>query len=94
MNFPRNPGVGQRHCRARTRSRYPSRLRGDCHAHVWFEVSGSHNMVSPVRRLGWDRDPGDSQIVVCDIRTADVVAVGVPGANAADAFRHPFRYLP
>ena len=44
--------------------------------------------------LEWDRDTGDTQIVVQDNRAAIEVAFGVPGAKAADAFRHPFRYLP
>ena len=43
--------------------------------------------------LEWDRDTGDTQIVVRDARAASIVVVGVPGANAADAFRHPFNYL-
>jgi hypothetical protein len=34
--------------------------------------------------LEWDRDTGETQIVVADIRSA----------NAGDAFRHPFRYAP
>jgi hypothetical protein len=34
--------------------------------------------------LEWDRDTGETQIVVADIR----------GANAGDVFRHPFRYAP
>jgi carotenoid cleavage dioxygenase-like enzyme len=44
--------------------------------------------------LEWDRDTGATQIVVQDARDAQVVAFGVPTANAADAFRHPFRYAP
>ena len=44
--------------------------------------------------LEWDRDTGDTQVVVYDSRTAIEVVVGVPGAKAADAFRHPFRYQP
>jgi hypothetical protein len=43
--------------------------------------------------LEWDRDTGETQVVVYDSRTAMEVAFGVPGAKAADAFRHPFRYL-
>jgi hypothetical protein len=44
--------------------------------------------------LEWDRDTGDTQVVVYDTRAAIKVAFGVPRAKAADAFRHPFRYLP
>lgn len=44
--------------------------------------------------LEWDRDTGDTQVVVYDSRAAIEVAFGVPGAKAADAFRHPFTYLP
>jgi carotenoid cleavage dioxygenase-like enzyme len=44
--------------------------------------------------LEWDRDTGDTQVVVYDSRRAMEVVLGVPGAKAADAFRHPFRYLP
>jgi carotenoid cleavage dioxygenase-like enzyme len=44
--------------------------------------------------LEWDRDTGDTQLVVYDTRSAIEVVLGVPGAQAADAFRHPFRYVP
>jgi hypothetical protein len=44
--------------------------------------------------LEWDRDSGQTQIVVLDARCDGLLAFGVPGANAADAFRHPFRYAP
>jgi hypothetical protein len=44
--------------------------------------------------LEWDRDSGQTQIVVLDSRSDGLLAFGVPGANAADAFRHPFRYAP
>ena len=44
--------------------------------------------------LEWDRDTGNTQVVVYDTRTASEVVLGVPGTKAADAFRHPFRYLP
>jgi hypothetical protein len=42
--------------------------------------------------LEWDRDTGDTQIVVADIRDESVLVFPVPGANAGEAFRHPFRY--
>jgi hypothetical protein len=44
--------------------------------------------------LEWDRDTGQTQIVVADLRDASLLVVPVPGANAGDAFRHPFRYAP
>ena len=44
--------------------------------------------------LEWDRDTGETQIIVQDDRTANILVFGVNGASAADAFRHPFRYLP
>jgi hypothetical protein len=39
-----------------------------------------------------DRDRGDSQIVVADIRDESLLAFPVPGANAGEAFRQPFTY--
>jgi hypothetical protein len=42
--------------------------------------------------LEWDRDTGQTQIVVADIWDANLLVFPVPGANAGDAFRHPFRY--
>jgi hypothetical protein len=44
--------------------------------------------------LEWDRDTGETQVVVDDIRTDSALVFGVPGADAGDAFRHPFRYAP
>jgi hypothetical protein len=44
--------------------------------------------------LEWNRDTGQTQIVIHDPRTASHTVFGVPGAHAADAFRHPFRYAP
>lgn len=44
--------------------------------------------------LEWDRDTGQTQIVVHDTRSEGLVAFGVPPASAADAFDHPFRYAP
>jgi hypothetical protein len=45
-------------------------------------------------RLEWDRETGNTQIVVHDARHDGLIAFGVPAVNAADAFRHPFRYAP
>lgn len=43
--------------------------------------------------LEWDRATGNTQIVIDDVRTPGQIVVGVPGSKAADAFRHPFRYV-
>jgi hypothetical protein len=40
-----------------------------------------------------DRDTGETQIVVADIRDESLLVFPVPGANAGEAFRHPFRYV-
>jgi hypothetical protein len=45
-------------------------------------------------RLEWDRDSGQTQIVVQDARSDGLIAFGVPPVSAADAFLHPFRYAP
>lgn len=45
-------------------------------------------------RLEWDRETGETQIVVHDALTENVTAFVIPPAHAADAFRHPFRYAP
>jgi hypothetical protein len=42
--------------------------------------------------LEWDRNTGETQIVVADIRDESLLVFPVPGANAREAFRHPFRY--
>ena len=44
--------------------------------------------------LEWDRDTGETQIVVTDVRDANPLVFAVPGANVGDALRHPFRYAP
>ena len=44
--------------------------------------------------LEWDRDTGDTQMGVADIRDASLLVFLVVGANARDAFRRPFRYAP
>jgi hypothetical protein len=44
--------------------------------------------------LEWNRDTGETQIVVDDNRTVILFVFPFPGANAGDAFRHPFRYTP
>ena len=44
--------------------------------------------------LEWERNTGETQIVVSDMRNACQLVFPVAGANAGDAFRHPFRYAP
>jgi hypothetical protein len=44
--------------------------------------------------LEWNRDAGNPRIVVADSRDESLLVFCVPGANAGDAFRHPFRYAP
>jgi hypothetical protein len=44
--------------------------------------------------LEWNRDTGQTRIVIQDTRMASHTVFGVPGAYAAEAFRHPFRYAP
>ena len=44
--------------------------------------------------LEWNRDTDDTQVVIADCQTERLFVVPVPGANAGDAFRHPFRYAP
>jgi hypothetical protein len=41
--------------------------------------------------LEWGRDTAETQIVVADIRDESLLVFPVPGANAGEAFRHPFR---
>ena len=43
-------------------------------------------------RTEWDRDTGEIQIVVAEIRDASLLVFPVPGTNAGEAFRRPFRY--
>jgi hypothetical protein len=44
--------------------------------------------------LEWDRDTGATQIVVQDARDASVIVFGIQSADAADAFRHPYVFIP
>jgi len=43
--------------------------------------------------LEWDRDTGATQIILEDARDASVIVYGVRSADAADAFRHPYRFI-
>jgi hypothetical protein len=60
---------------------------------MFIELDTRHNDGLTVR-LEWDRDSGETQIVVDDARTRTITAFVVPAVSAADAFRHPFRYAP
>ena len=60
---------------------------------VFVELDTRHSDGFTVS-LRWDRDTGQTQIVVNDARTASDTVFGVPQVNAADAFRHPLRYAP
>jgi hypothetical protein len=59
---------------------------------VVFIELGTRQDADDTVALEWDRDTGETQIVVADIRDECLLVFPVPGANAGDAFRHPFRY--
>jgi hypothetical protein len=44
--------------------------------------------------LQWNRDTGATQIVLEDARDASVIVFGIPSADAGDAFRHPYMFIP
>ncbi len=44
--------------------------------------------------LEWDRDTGATQIVIEDARDASAMVFGISSADAADAFRHPYMFIP
>ena len=44
-------------------------------------------------RLWWSSSTGRVQITVADHRGGDHLVVDVDGADALDAFRHPFAYV-
>lgn len=60
---------------------------------VFVEVDTRHTDGLTIS-LEWDRDTGQTQIVIDDAQTARQTVVGVASVNAADALRHPFRYAP
>jgi hypothetical protein len=60
---------------------------------MFVELDTRHNDGLTVR-LEWDRDTGQTQVVVLDTRSDGLIAFDVPPVNAADAFRHPFSYKP
>ncbi len=44
--------------------------------------------------LEWDRNSGETQIVVADGGASSPLVFPVLGESAGEAFRHPFRYAP
>ena len=62
-------------------------------ASVFVELDTRHDARYTVS-LEWDRDTGETQIVVADSGASSVLVFPVPGENAGEAFRHPFRYAP
>jgi hypothetical protein len=60
---------------------------------VFVELDTRHDARYTVS-LEWDRNTGETQIVVGDSGTSSVLVFPVPGENAGEAFRHPFRYAP
>ena len=44
--------------------------------------------------LEWDRDTGETQIVVADSGASSLLVFPVARENAGEALRHPFRYAP
>ena len=60
---------------------------------VFVELDTRHDARYTVS-LEWDRDSGETQVVVADSGTTNLLVFPVAGNNASDAFRHPFRYAP
>jgi hypothetical protein len=60
---------------------------------VFVELNARHNDGYTVS-LEWDRDTGNTRIVVADSQDECLLVFCVPSANAGEAFRHPFRYAP
>jgi hypothetical protein len=60
---------------------------------VFVELDTRHDARYTVS-LEWDRNTGETQIVVDDSGTSSVLVFRVPGEKAGEAFRHPFRYAP
>ena len=59
---------------------------------MFLELDTRHNEGLTVS-LEWERETGETQVVVEDARDHSQIVVAVPGAIASDAFRHPFRRL-
>src|ERR1700710_2353246 len=62
-------------------------------ASMFVELDTRHDARYSVS-LKWDRDSGQTQIVVADSGDSSVLVFPVPGEKAGKAFRHQFRYAP
>jgi hypothetical protein len=60
---------------------------------MFVELDTRHDFNFTVS-LEWNRDTGETHIVVTDCGTSRVLIFPVPGEHAGEAFRHPFRYAP
>jgi hypothetical protein len=60
---------------------------------MFVELDTRHDVGYTVS-LEWDRDSGETHIVVTDCGSSCVLIFPVLGENAGEAFRHPFRYAP
>jgi carotenoid cleavage dioxygenase-like enzyme len=60
---------------------------------VFVELDTRHD-AGYVVSLEWDRDSGETQIVIADSGTSSLLVFSVASENAGEAFRHPFRYAP
>ena len=71
------------------------RLKGVCRTlrSMFVELDTRQNNGLTVS-LEWDRDTGATRIAVEDVRDASVTVFAIPNADAADAFRHPYMFIP
>ena len=83
-----DPGDGPREATGATADQ-----EAHCCAVMFVELDTRHNDGYTVS-LEWNRDTGNTRIVVADGRDESLLVFWVPGADAGDAFRHPFRYAP
>ena len=61
---------------------------------MFVELQHARNRQSSTVSLEWDRDTGATQIVIEDAWDASVIVFGVSNTDAADAFRHPYVFIP
>ena len=60
---------------------------------MFVELNRRHDARYTVS-LEWDRDSGETQIVVADSGSSSLLVFPVASESAGEAFRHPFRYAP
>jgi hypothetical protein len=60
---------------------------------MFVELDTRHDAPYTVS-LEWDRNRGETQIVVADSGTSRLLVFPVLGEKAGEAFCHPFRYAP